>query len=325
MFSLESWFGFLVNFLPFFQLFRFLFILWLVFPQTQGASQLYLTYVQPFLKEHETEIGDYVWIIYKKSKKLGIEYLTQLLYYVKEYAAHYILNSDVRPYRATEPEVTPKEENLNGGVGKGSLIDTFFAQFKQPPSFIAGNNSTKESSPFPSNLFNSTSNDIKSHDSNQGESSLFGTALKIGAAAIQSSLQLPNISKTGKNLSSQATKASSSSSSSSPILNVRSVSGQTLGVATGASFSNTESLNVNKTREATYLSNEDSELGSNSSSTNSLNTEFEFVKPDENGIHSQPLQRNRSGSWFGWKNSSQNYDSQDVAPNKPASNKPVSE
>lgn len=312
LFSFESSFGFLVNFLPFFQLFRFLFILWLVLPQTQGASQLYLTYVQPFLKEHETEIGDYVWIIYKKSKKLGIEYLTQFLYYVKEYAAHYILNSEVRPYRATEPEVTSKEESLNGGVGKGSLIDTFFAQFKQPPSFIASNNSTKESSLFPSNLFNNTSNDTKSHDSNQGESSLFGTALKIGAAAIQSSLQLPNISKTGKSLSSQAT-------------NTRSVSDQTLGVATGASFSKTESLNVNKTIKPTDLSNKDSELGSKSSSTNSLNTEFEFVKPDENSIDSQPLQRNRSGSWFGWRKSSQNYDSQDVVPDKPASDKPVSE
>lgn len=315
-FTLESSFGFLVNFLPFFQLFRLLFILWLVLPQTQGASQIYLTYVQPFLHEHETEIGDYALFIYKKLRALGVEYLTQLLYYVKEYAAHYIVNSDIRPYRAVEPELAFKEETLAGGVGQGSFIDAFFSKFKTPPSSIAGNNSVNKP---PSGVSNPASNLFENNDSqgsNSSKSSLIGAAFKIGAAAIQGLIQRSDPPKSNRSISSETTKASSLST---PELG--SASKETSGVATGIDTFGTESLKVNKTRTSNGLEVGDSELGSKSSSTNSLSTDsdFDFIKPDEKSIDSQSLPRSRSNSWFGWRKSSQSSSSHETVSDKPIS------
>ncbi|KAF5094721.1 hypothetical protein D0Z00_003416 [Geotrichum galactomycetum] len=316
-FTLESSFGFLVNFLPFFQLFRLFFILWLVLPQTQGASQIYLTYVQPFLHEHETEIGDYAWFIYKKLRALGVEYLTQLLYYVKEYAAHYLVNSDVRPYRAAEPELAVKEETLGGGVGKGSFIDSFFSKFKNPPSFIAGNNnSINEPSSGVSNPLSNFFENSEPQGSNSGKASLLGTAFKMGAAAIQGSLKRSDLPKSNRSLSSETPKASSLS-----IPEIGSVSGETSSVATGVKPFGTEPLNVNKTRKSNGLENGDSELGSKSSSTNSLSTDsdFDFIKPDEKSVDSQSLPRSRSNSWFNWRKSSQNNGSLETVSDNPFS------
>jgi hypothetical protein len=273
-------------------------------------------YVQPFLHEHETEIGDYALFIYKKLRALGVEYITQLLYYVKEYAAHYLVNSDVKPYRAVEPEFAFKEETLGGGVGQGSFIDAFFSKFKNPPSFIAGNNSIKEPSSGISNPLSNFFENSESLGSNSGKSGLLGAAFKMGAAAIQGSLQRSDLPKSNRSLSSETAKPSSLST-----LELSSVSVESSSVATGANPFETEPLNVNKTRKSNGLEEGDSELGSKSSSTNSLSTDFDFdfIKPDEKSVDSEPLPRSRSNSWFNWRKSSQNNGSLETVSEKPIS------
>jgi len=50
----------LLFYVPFYSLFRALFLLFLVAPQTQGSTYLYRAYMEPFLREHEGEIDGLV-------------------------------------------------------------------------------------------------------------------------------------------------------------------------------------------------------------------------------------------------------------------------
>ncbi|KAH9972538.1 TB2/DP1, HVA22 family-domain-containing protein [Lactifluus volemus] len=46
----------LISWIPFYYLFKMLFLLYLALPQTQGASYLYLTHLEPTLRAHEQQI-----------------------------------------------------------------------------------------------------------------------------------------------------------------------------------------------------------------------------------------------------------------------------
>lgn len=82
--TVESYFGFLLQFVPFYYLFRFLLTLWLVLPQFQGASKVYLGYVEPFLRKHETEIDHCISKTYKTCRNLSTEYVSMLVEMLKE-------------------------------------------------------------------------------------------------------------------------------------------------------------------------------------------------------------------------------------------------
>lgn len=46
----------LISWLPFYYLAKLAFVLWLQLPRFQGATQLYMHYIQPMVKKHEGEI-----------------------------------------------------------------------------------------------------------------------------------------------------------------------------------------------------------------------------------------------------------------------------
>ena len=48
----------IVTFIPFYWEIKIAFILWLIAPQTRGATILYHQYVEPLLNKHETEINE---------------------------------------------------------------------------------------------------------------------------------------------------------------------------------------------------------------------------------------------------------------------------
>jgi hypothetical protein len=54
----ESWTVFIIGWFPFYSWIRLGVLLWLVLPQTQGAKLLYVSYVSPFIIEHERQIDE---------------------------------------------------------------------------------------------------------------------------------------------------------------------------------------------------------------------------------------------------------------------------
>ena len=57
---LESVFGFLWSWLPFYYEFRLLFNIWLVAPQTRGATYIYTNHLHPFLQSNQQQIDAWI-------------------------------------------------------------------------------------------------------------------------------------------------------------------------------------------------------------------------------------------------------------------------
>lgn len=211
-------------------MFRFFFILWLVLPQSQGATQLYMAYVGPFLSRHDKEIDEFVGTAHYKILKLSSKYLSQLLIIARKYAAHYILGSElnnndtngfdnspqsVQPSPAFIPQSAnnlsnetkstsstsaaaffnklankfksdsqqlasaPINQFENVQPPNQSYLDSFFSQFKNPPSLSSVSEARDiTDSGVQKSLF----------------SSLIEPVARAGAAVIQSGLHLPPVS-----------------------------------------------------------------------------------------------------------------------------------
>jgi len=54
-------------------------MLWLVLPQTQGATQLYMEYIHPVLNRHEAEIEVFISRVHDQAKAAGADYVQRLL------------------------------------------------------------------------------------------------------------------------------------------------------------------------------------------------------------------------------------------------------
>lgn len=57
---LDEFFGFLLNFIPFYAYIKVGFFLWLMLPQTTGANTIYKSVLKPFLLKHKKEIEDFI-------------------------------------------------------------------------------------------------------------------------------------------------------------------------------------------------------------------------------------------------------------------------
>mmetsp|Transcript_624 Transcript_624/g.1170 ORF Transcript_624/g.1170 Transcript_624/m.1170 type:complete len:137 (-) Transcript_624:155-565(-) len=53
---LESVASFLVSWIPFYNVLKLMFLLWLLLPRFKGASKLYQALVQPIIRKHESKI-----------------------------------------------------------------------------------------------------------------------------------------------------------------------------------------------------------------------------------------------------------------------------
>lgn len=292
----EAYFGFLVNFLPFFSLVRLLFVLWLVLPQTQGASQIYVNHVQPFLSQHETQINESVWKLHSQLKAFGLEHLQQVLHYVKEYGFHYLMKTEVRPYRSAEVDPQPSSHEdvaQTSSVEPTSYLDNFFSLLKQPPTLVGQPASNSHNAP------QQQGGNLGAQQSQPNTSALIGSALKFGMAAIQSSSK-------GSNTGSR---------NITPIAGHEQILGNSFGndagSSTGASFASETAYNRNVSGP--------SQIGveSKSSSNNSLTSDadFDFVKKEASQNYGDaasmatqtstpPNDRRRSSGWFQWKKNS---------------------
>ena len=69
----ELFFGFILYFIPYYSIFRILFFLYLMLPQTQGAKTLYTTVFRPTLKKYQPEIKAFIEKVTDKASELQKE------------------------------------------------------------------------------------------------------------------------------------------------------------------------------------------------------------------------------------------------------------
>jgi len=80
----EAWTEWLLRWFPFYYNIRAAFMLWLVLPQTQGATKLYVEYVHPYLTEHEKDIEHFIATAHDQLKAAGYSYLKQAITHAEE-------------------------------------------------------------------------------------------------------------------------------------------------------------------------------------------------------------------------------------------------
>ena len=80
----ESWTVFILGWLPFYRWIRLFFLAYLVLPQTQGARVLYVQYVEPFFRQHESEIEEFIGTAHERAKDLGFQYFYRAVDFIRE-------------------------------------------------------------------------------------------------------------------------------------------------------------------------------------------------------------------------------------------------
>jgi receptor expression-enhancing protein 1/2/3/4 len=79
----ESTFSFILSWVPMYAWLRLFGHLYLVLPGKQGATQLYQTYVHPFLAEHESDIDKWISTAHESAKAAGLNYLKRFIEWFK--------------------------------------------------------------------------------------------------------------------------------------------------------------------------------------------------------------------------------------------------
>jgi len=79
----ESTLSFVLAWVPFYSWLRLFAHLYLVMPGKQGATQLYQTYIHPFLEQHENDIDTFISEAHDRAKAAGLQYLKQAIEFVK--------------------------------------------------------------------------------------------------------------------------------------------------------------------------------------------------------------------------------------------------
>ncbi|KAG6003143.1 hypothetical protein E4U21_002297 [Claviceps maximensis] len=79
----ESWFSFILFWIPFYGYIRLFFFLYLILPQSQGARVLYEVKVHPFLQENEKAIDDFIASAHNRVKTTSMAWFRQAIEYIK--------------------------------------------------------------------------------------------------------------------------------------------------------------------------------------------------------------------------------------------------
>jgi receptor expression-enhancing protein 1/2/3/4 len=134
--TVEAYAGFILRALPLYELWRLCFMLWLVLPQFQGASQLYFDHVQPFLHSHEKQIDEFVTSGHQTAKAMGVEYLTRLTLFVQNALGSLVFGPTYKPVErhTVVPDLEPDGTASSSSSTGMSYADTIFSKFRIPES-----------------------------------------------------------------------------------------------------------------------------------------------------------------------------------------------
>jgi hypothetical protein len=125
----ESWFNFILVWVPFYGYFRLIFLLYLILPQTQGARIIYEEHVHPFLEDNEAQIDEFIANAHDRLRRAGAAYLKQAIEYLK---------TQVLGLPPTEP--TPEPTNAQGAPQ--SYTQSLLARFSVPTARWAGSSTS---------------------------------------------------------------------------------------------------------------------------------------------------------------------------------------
>lgn len=67
----EMFFGFILNFIPYYSIIRIVFFVYLMAPQTKGAHTFYQVVLAPYLKAHEKEIEEFIKKVSEQAEEVG--------------------------------------------------------------------------------------------------------------------------------------------------------------------------------------------------------------------------------------------------------------
>lgn len=119
----ESWVGWAISWFPFYQDVRACFMLWLVLPQTQGATKLYFEYVHPTLTKHESEIEEFISRAHDQAKALGAQYIQRLI----EVAKQILFGALPQAAAASRPSSPSPPQDA------ASFAQALFSRWRVPP------------------------------------------------------------------------------------------------------------------------------------------------------------------------------------------------
>ncbi|KAK9893430.1 hypothetical protein P389DRAFT_147884 [Cystobasidium minutum MCA 4210] len=77
--------------IPFYYEAKSIVILWLTLPQIQGSTYVYITYINPFLLQHEEEIDKTIEQTKSQAKAAGLDYMRRAYVYLREAVMRAIL------------------------------------------------------------------------------------------------------------------------------------------------------------------------------------------------------------------------------------------
>lgn len=142
--TFETYFGIIVQNLPLYHLVRFGFMLWLVLPQFQGASIIYINHVEPFLMKYEHDIDRFISNVHNNTKSAGLEYLSRISHLIKEYVSNILFGTEYQHYKSKEPEVPaehePEQATSSSVASTASYADILLNRFRYPPKDAAASN-----------------------------------------------------------------------------------------------------------------------------------------------------------------------------------------
>ena len=166
VYLVESWVGFILVWVPFYAYMRFFFLLWLVLPQTQGARQLYETYLHPYLQENEAAIEELIARTHDRAKAAGMAYLRQAIEYVR-------INILGLP-----PSEVEREDAAAAAAPPQGYTQALLARFSVPAARWAANNAGTAGQDF----FNLLAGAVSAAASGAGPSGSGDGARTAGAA-----------------------------------------------------------------------------------------------------------------------------------------------
>lgn len=83
-----------VSWIPFYYEAKCIVILWLTLPQIQGSTYIYVTYINPFLLQHESDIDKTVEHTKQQAKAAGLDYMRRAYVYAREAIMRAIMSSE---------------------------------------------------------------------------------------------------------------------------------------------------------------------------------------------------------------------------------------
>lgn len=121
----ESWTGWILCWFPFYQEIRAGFMLWLVLPQFQGATRLYVEHVHPTLDAHEREIEEFITRTHDQAKAAGVEYIRKLIDYAREALFGTLQQAHQAAIQSSQNSPPPEDPT--------SFVQNLFTRWRVPP------------------------------------------------------------------------------------------------------------------------------------------------------------------------------------------------